>query len=103
MLGLRTAGKALADFDEAYANRAYDDMAGRPLAQALGGTPLRGPYEFTKGASFGEALAERALVGSMAAANVGYRYGLPAAGLTLAGKALYDLTQDYQTSGTISL
>ena len=102
MLGLRTAGKALLDFDEAYANRAYKDLEGRPVAQDLGATPLRGPYEFSKEATLAEALAERALVGTMVGTNIGYRYGLPAAGVTLAGKALYDLTQSYQTSGTIS-
>ena len=43
------------------------------------------------------------------ATNIGYRYGLPAAGLTLAGKGLYDLTAqfgnaaDYQEPGQLSL
>ena len=97
----RKALQKLGEFDAAYAGRAAKDMGDRPLAQALGATPLRGPYEFTKGNNFAEAVAERALVGGMVATNVGYRYGLPAAGLTLAGKALMDLTQDYQTSGTL--
>ena len=101
MLGLRTAGKAIADFDERYANLAAKHMGDNPLAQALGASPLKGPYSFSKDRNFGEAAAERAIVGGMVATNVGYRYGLPAAGLTLAGKALYDLTQSYQTSGTI--
>ena len=97
----RKALQKLGDLDAAYAARAAKDMKDRPFAQALGATPLRGPYEFTKGNSFAEAAAERALVGGMVATNVGYRYGLPLAGVTLAGKALYDFTQDYQTAGTL--
>ena len=31
-------------------------------------------------------------VTGVAATNIGYRYGLPAAGVTLAGKGLYDLS-----------
>ena len=33
--------------------------------------------------------------GGAAATNLGYRYGLPAAGVTLAGKALIDLTSAF--------
>ena len=43
------------------------------------------------------------------ASNAGVRYGLPAAGITLAGKGLYDLTAafgnggDYPSEGTLPL
>lgn len=47
--------------------------------------------------------------GLFGAANFGVRYGLPAAGVTLAGKGLYDLTiafgggADYQEQGQLPL
>lgn len=47
--------------------------------------------------------------GLFGAANMGVRYGLPAAGVTLAGKGLYDLTvafgggADYQEQGQLPL
>ena len=108
--------KRIADFDRAYANRAAKDMGGQEtLGGYLGGTPLADFSISTKAAkeefagkpisnmdnllsNIGEAAL---IVGPAMATNVGYRYGLPAAGVTLAGKALYDLTQNYQTSGTV--
>ena len=57
--------------------------------------------ELAKQNGMSDAAIEAAVMSPIVATNVGYRYGLPAAGITLAGKALYDLTQDYQTSGTL--
>ena len=99
MLGLRTAGRALSDFDTAYARKVRKDggtmLNALPIKNAIGYTP-------TAGKDLIESLVEPMIVAGIAGTNIGYRYGLPAAGLTLAGKALYDLTQSYQTSGTIS-
>ena len=102
---LRRAGQSLMDFDERYAARAERDMGGadrNPLKVLLGGNPLKGPYE-----NDGEGMLERLIVGGAMggtmAVNVGYRYGLPAAGVTLAGQGLYDLTNslNQQTESTI--
>jgi len=95
MQQLRKAGKALNDFDKAYASRAAKDMGGAhqsPMRVMLGGSALsdigydikaaKGPREHMIGSAF---------VAGVGATNVGYRYGLPAAGLTLAGKGLLDL------------
>ena len=49
-------------------------------------------------------MAEKAVGYAAVGANVASRYALPAGGVTLAGKGLYDLTQmmmDQQTSGTL--
>ena len=130
MQQLRKAGQAIKDFDAAYAARASRDMGGEELAPTrttLGGQPLFGQQSYTtraernadaqqvrgRDANMLEHLVgdigERVMVGGMIGTNAGYRYGLPAAGLTLAGKGLYDLTAqfgnaaDYQEPGQLSL
>ncbi len=108
MLGLRTAGDALGRMDDAYAQairsvgptqpKSQVGQLGKVLAEMYGvdrkGTlfnqqdPRYNPMQDTIGKSV----------------LISGRYAIPAAalgGLTLAGKALYDLTQDYQTSGTL--
>lgn len=95
MLGLRFAAEKLGQFDEAYANRAAKDMGGlyeSPLKVMLGGMPLNSEVELDGDTRIKRAV-EAAMLGGVYGTNVGYRYGLPAAGVTLAGKGLYDLTQ----------
>jgi len=94
---LRKAGEALAQFDERYANRAAKDMGGiteHPVRVMLGGTPLNQMSVERADSQIENVLAHAALAGA-GASNVAYRYGLPAAGVTLAGKGLYDLATEY--------
>ena len=94
MQQLRKAGKALQNFDEMYAAKVAEDMGGAhksPAQVNFGGSPLN-----SIGYDGAETIKDHLIGGSYAAltagTNIGYRYGLPAAGLTLAGKGLYDLT-----------
>ena len=89
---IRKAGQRLLDLDERYASLVEKHMGGvhnHPIRVMLGGTPLKGPYE-NDNTGAAKHLAN-AMIGGAVATNVGYRYGLPAAGVTLAGKGLYDL------------
>ena len=109
---IRKAGSKLREFDEAYAARVRQDNKRLPLSQQYGGTALGKPS--TSGdaelamafAREGEGPASKGMVqrhqameyalglGGLAT-NAGYRYGLPAAGLTLAGEGLRQLTAEY--------
>ena len=120
MQGLRKAGSAIRQLDEAYADRVNRDMGGEhanPLGVLLGGTPI-GAGEITSRAEriqdMGRAptdretllmnLGEGAMIGAVNATNLGYRYGLPAAGITLAGVALQDVAEEMtaqQSLGTL--
>ena len=102
--------KALADFDRRYAGRVLQDLGGAgkaPLREAFTALPFadyasyRSP-DRAENTLMGKIGEEVTIAGAMAL-NAGYRYGLPAAGVTLAGKALLDLTGAYetQTNGTI--
>ena len=104
---LRKAGIGMLKADRAYANLAREHLEGiGDPGKSLGGTSVSSLLNNKNLGLLDDANAmERAAVETMRAGflgtNLGYRYGLPAAGLTLAGKALYDLTQDYQTAGTL--
>ena len=103
---LRKAGQGIIDFDRRYAERVERDMGGvnkSPIRVMLGGTPLSAESEFTGDTRLERIIAGGALAGAYAT-NAAYRYGLPAAGVTLAGKGLYDLTQgmNQQTEGTLN-
>jgi len=103
---LRKAGQSIVDFDKRYAQRVERDMGGvekSPLRVMLGGTELSAPAAATGDTPMEKLIAQGLLAGTYAS-NVGYRYGLPAAGVTLAGKGLYDLTQgmNQQTEGTLN-
>ena len=111
MQQLRKAGKALQGFDTAYADRVRKGMGGEkdsPMKVMLGGQPLSS-IRYEGAESLTDHLQGSAFVAGVGATNVGYRYGLPAAGLTLAGKGLLDLTAqfgnaaDYQEPGQLSL
>ena len=96
---LRKAGQSILDADERYAKRVERDMGGAhksPIKTMLGGAPMRDIGYDTKSAKgFKEHAIGSAFVAGVGATNLGYRYGLPAAGVTLAGKALIDLTSAF--------
>ena len=109
---LRKAGRALQDFDAKYAERVRNDNQSRPLSQMLGGLPL-GSLEASPASELAMAFAkegkgpaskgqiqrhqalEYATGAGVMALNAGYRYGLPAAGVTLAGAGIIDLTSRF--------
>jgi hypothetical protein len=124
---LRKAGDAVGQFfvdrDREYATRVVDDSQGMlAMTQLLGGSPIA-PVNVATAKELAEIGArtepgggpigmgpirrhqavEYGLGAGILATNLGYRYGLPAAGVTLAGKGLYDLTagMNEQTSGTL--
>ena len=102
---LKALGNKALDFDEKYAKKAKKDMGSYPpmakeLSQMFGGTALRQLETSPEARQLGGAslIAERGALALGAATNVGYRYGLPAAGLTLAGKGLADMTNNFGTA-----
>ena len=94
---LRKAGDFLNNLDTKYATRVTKDMGGAhksPLKVMLGGSPMSSiGYDDAQTAK--EHAMGIAFTAGVGATNAGYRYGLPAAGLTLAGKGLYDLTAQF--------
>lgn len=116
-VGLRKAGKKLSAFDENYANALYrEGIAGKyqmghamPVREAINTVKVRrSAAEEAAGEpdtpAYMKALGIATNTG-LVTANVASRYALPAGvavgGVTLAGQALAQLTQDYQTSGTL--
>ena len=100
--------KALGNFDRRYAGKVLENLekgGGDPqsVRAMLTTLPLGEKAEYAADANRMSAIGERVAIGGIKAVNAGYRYGLPAAGVTLAGKALLDLTGAYeqQTTGTI--
>ena len=118
---LRKAGQKIREFDDAYSRRVMEDSKRMPLTAMLGGAPLTHAVETTSGkqlamdfAKEGKGPASKGMIqrhqaletglaaGAMAT-SAGYRYGLPAAGVTLAGQGLVDMASmlGQQTSGTL--
>jgi hypothetical protein len=109
---LRKAGQQIGDLDAKYA-QAVDDRfglsaPGAGMAKNMVGLTSAAPIRDVFAPGQADTAAEKAILMGMdagvLATNVAARYALPAAGVTLAGKGLYDLTQlmmDQQTSGTI--
>ena len=101
---LRKAGKAFLDFDEAYAN-ASDRINMPAITQVGHSIPLREALDYSqdpmklagKGSdnSFVGRAARGAVNAGVLGANIASRYALPMGGVTLAGKALIDLTAQY--------
>ena len=94
MLGIRFAGQKLKEFDTAYADRVSKDIGPvheTPIRQLLAAEPVAGLGVDGADTLLKKAIGAAAVTG-VAATNIGYRYGLPAAGVTLAGKGLYDLS-----------
>ena len=99
----RKAGKNIFEWlghkDEQYAETARKNFGeDRPLAMLLGGTPLNAGVGDIRADTLGDKALAYGMIGGIYATNVGYRYGLPAAGVTLAGKGLYDLTNGFGTA-----
>lgn len=104
--GLRKAGTAINDFDKAYAGKieenvrsSMDNTGGlNDTLQGFRGTtsavPLQDAFFAPDDPSLNsiQNVAANAAVGT---ANVASRYLLPAGGVTLAGAALYDLTNQF--------
>lgn len=93
--GLRKAGQSVRNFDDAYAAKAAE-ATDNPFVKMTSGFPVT----YAPAGS----MKEQAVGYGILAANAAARYALPAGGVTLAGKGLYDLTQlmmDQQSSGTI--
>jgi hypothetical protein len=88
---LRMAGQRINDFDKAYAARAARDMGPReahPIRHLLGGSPVfPGDASVNADSAVERVLGELALLGARGT-NIGYRYGLPAAGVTLGAVGL---------------
>ena len=113
---LRKAGDAVGQFfvdrDKEYANAVLEGMSpkyeGQPnfmQSLQLHGATLAGQPLSSSKSIFDTSHETYAPYQDTAvkAAAAGFRYGLPAAGITLAGKGLYDLTagMNEQTSGTL--
>ena len=94
---LRKAGKSLNDSDRAYANKLGEriDPNKRPFVGMTSTLPLQTIFDGIKEGR-ADSQAEKVLGTVMDAgvlgANIASRYALPAGGITLAGKALMDLT-----------
>ena len=113
MQQLRKAGKALLDADERYANKVGESINPKtqPIAELTRAVPIRHMLEPSNATTRAEKVIDAAMVGGITTANVAARYALPAGGITLAGKGLYDLTMklayggpaDQQEKGQLSL
>ena len=87
-------GKDIRQFDNAYAAKVAEGA--HPFVQMTSGFPIT----YAPAGTAQEKAVGYALMGANAAA----RYALPAGGVTLAGKGIYDLTQmltDQQSSGAL--
>jgi hypothetical protein len=102
MDALRDAGARLNNFDQMYADKVKSAVYGDDPRGAKGwvGDFLGGRYndvevnsELLGSAPFGVRAATRGMQFAVPAVGYTARYGLPAAGVTLAGKGLFDLTQ----------
>ena len=111
MDGLRKAGQAFLDMDERYASAIYDGTGGdnsmktyfgnvgmtaraAPIKELDRFTPTS-EYEARGGYGPRDEASQRLGQGidaGLIASNIASRYLLPAGGVTLAGKGLYDLT-----------
>ena len=98
MNALRTGGEKFLDFDEKYAHSAGrfgDDsnvakaMRGAPIRDLIGNHQQHGPGFYGNGAAFD--IPMNGMLYGGTAANLLSRYALPAGGVTLAGKGLYDI------------
>ena len=111
MGGLRKAGQAIRDFDDAYSEKARDLYSplvnsDSPMVQSLGvagaylggGIPSTRKAEYKKSSTFmnkQHEMAENVLVPALSylhpAQSAAVKYGAPAAGVTLAGQGILDI------------
>ena len=94
---LQSGGKKLLDLDEAYAQKVGESIDARrqPLAEMTRAVPIKHLLAPSTASNKLELAMDMALVGTAGSANIAARYALPAGGVTLAGKALYDLTTQF--------
>ena len=84
------AGQRVNDFDKAYAARARQDMSpvhDYPLRNMLGGSAISDIGDLQADSAVERVLGELLMLGTKGT-NIGYRYGLPAAGLTAGAAGL---------------
>lgn len=95
--GLRKAGQAIVDFDTAYAQKVQKgiDPQKDPIGEMTRGVPLKDLFAPSQAENAKELAADIGFTTAVGVANVASRYALPAGGVTLAGKALYDLTTGF--------
>jgi len=94
---LRKAGAALAGMDRAYANKVAGniDPNQHPIAEMGSAVPLADLFHGGHADTSKEKVLLAAMNVGVAGMNVASRYALPAGGVTLAGKALIDLTAQF--------
>ena len=98
--------KAIGNFDRRYAGKVLENLGGSgqaPIKEMLTAQPFGDTVARTPDRDTMSAIAEEIMIGGVKSLNLGYRYGLPAAGVTLAGKALLDLTGAYETQTNSTL
>ena len=109
--GVRSGVELLQEGDRAYSNMLGSGITGNDnraeYRRLLEATPL-GDIKINRADTPAEKVQAYAAATGIAAANAGVRYGLPIGGVTLAGKALIDLTAalspaDYQEQGQIRM
>ena len=103
---LRKAGKKIAEWDKAYGQKVGDFIAGDPknwkdrkrdFVRGVVGGVAESQYgdakvNFDKPPGFWGKAGAKAFEVGVPTAGLGIRYGIPAAGVALAGKGLMDLT-----------
>lgn len=103
---LRKAGRKIAEIDKAYATKVGDFIGGDPedwkdrkrdFVRGVVGAVAESQYgdvkfDFTKEPKFWGKVGAKAVEVGVPTAGLGIRYGIPAAGVALAGKGLMDLT-----------
>ena len=94
---LRKAGKAIADIDRSYANKvaSHIDPSKQPLLELGSAVPIADALQGREADTRTEKALLMAMNAGVAGMNVASRYALPAGGVTLAGKGLYDLTVQF--------
>ena len=120
---LRKAGRKIAEVDKAYGKKVGDFISGDPEKRSdnwwgftrntVGGVAEsqygQAGIEFDKPPGFWGKAANKAVGVGVPTAGLGIRYGIPAAGVALAGKGLMDLTAqlnqmtDQQTGSELSM
>ena len=99
MDALRAGGKQALDLDERYSDAIYDRFKGNKVVSSMSSTPARMLIDNYKdnglfprtGMGVGADIGFNAALHGTTAANLLSRYALPAGGVTLAGKGLYDI------------
>ena len=109
---LRMAGKKLQDIDDKYSDKIAAMYEGANEGVAFLGTAIGGGMPSFRGPAIsegGNSALEKTLAYALPAINTVPKYVLPAVGVTLAGKALFDMgvmigdtvAANQQTDGTI--